>query len=128
MVGAAAQSRLPFSLQSAFGFLARELLPKPIAVASAGAMDIEPPLFLGTRKERRLSMGHAPMTQQPSNVARNGAATRLSPGALSVAFGVATAVVILLFGGDGRDGRPRWLGWLDARAPLVAARVSAAAR
>src|SRR5664279_2628992 len=52
------------------------------------------------------------MTQQPSNVARNSAATRLSPGALSVAFGVATAVVILLFGGAmGTTGGMMGGGW-----------------
>jgi hypothetical protein len=58
------------------------------------------------------------MTQQPSNVARNGAATRLSPVALSVALGVATAVVILLFGGGGAmggmmgGGPGGWGGWM----------------
>jgi hypothetical protein len=60
VVGAAAQSRRPFSLKGAFGFVARELLSKPIAVASAGAMDIEQPVFLETGKKRGLSMGHAP--------------------------------------------------------------------
>jgi hypothetical protein len=59
------------------------------------------------------------MTQQQSNVARNGGATRLSPGALAVAFGVATAVVILLFGGtmgamgSMMGGGPGgWGGWM----------------
>ncbi|MGP0092620.1 MAG: hypothetical protein ACLPKB_22185 [Xanthobacteraceae bacterium] len=59
------------------------------------------------------------MTQQLASVARNGAAMRLRPLALAVAFGVATAVVTLLFGGAMGamgsmmgSGPGGWGGWM----------------